>query len=272
MPDTHISNCLLDLPSLDAEEKDKAQWIMASHPVGTWLALNGSQVLNIRPETAPNEIVNAMSFSAATLAFSLAKATEFPVLSFFCSLRRKDSRDNSVSGPKAVRKSLNGQLLRFISQKRPDADLSFLERKKLMDKSKGKSKYAMELFRGLLGALPERDVVFIILDSLSRLGGTDRERGHDLVRELCALVKELPQLIIKVLITDAMPGSPIRDLAHLALYVPDEIDGDRNDSHAIDLDPHKFTVIERFKTRHKERSANSDMESSDDSSSEDESD
>lgn len=272
MPDNQISDCLLGLPFLDAAEKDRAQWIMASQPVSTWLALNESRILNIRSETAPTEIVNALSFSAATLAFSLSKATGFPILSFFCGLRRKDSRENSASGPKAVRKSLNGQLLKFILQKRPSADMSFLERKKLMEKSRGKSKYATELFRQLLGALPEKDVVFIIVDSPSRLGGTGKHRCHDLVKEISLLVKEMPQLIIKVLITDAMPGSPTRDIAQLTLYVPDEVDGERNDIHAVALDPQRLAVIERFTSRHRERSASPEEQSSEDSSSDSDSD
>lgn len=256
---------------MDAAEKDKAQWIMASKPVSTWLALDRSQILNIRPETAPIDIVNTLSFSAATLAFTLAKATEFPVLSFFSGFRRKGSRENSASGPKAVRKSLNAQLLKFIVAKRPSADLAFLERKKLMEKSRGKSKYAKELFRQLLESLPKQDVVFIVLDSLSRLGGTDREGGHDLVREMHALVKEMQHIVIKVLVTDAMPGSPIRDLAHLTLYVPDEIDGERQDSHAMTLDSQRLGVIERFQTRQRERSVSAEEDSSGVSSSDDDS-
>ena len=234
---------------MDPAEKDRAQWIVASDAVSKWLAPGKSQILNVRSETAPPDLVNALSFSAATLAFSLAEATNCPVLSFFCGLRRKDSRENAYSGARAVRKSLNGQLLKFIVSKRPLTDLASLERENFMEKSRSKSKYAMELLRELLEALPEDDAIFIILDSFSRLGGDDKEKdGNDLMKALAELIKEKPRRVIKILVTDAMPSCPIQHLADHTLFVPDDVDGWRDNSNNIVLDKQKLDFMERFKS------------------------
>jgi hypothetical protein len=270
MPDKQISYCLKGLTLLDPAEKDRAQWIMASDAVGNWLAPGKSAILNIRSETAPPDLVNALSCSAATLAVSLTEATGCPVLSFFCSLRRKESRENAHSGARAVRKSLNGQLLKYIINKRRKTDLSFLENEDLMEKSRSKSKYAMDLLRKSITALPEDDGVFVILDSFSRLGGDDKEKdGNDLLNGLVKLVEEMPRRVIKILVTDAMPNSPMRDLADINLYVPDDVDGWRDDHQNISLDVKKLAFMERFKTLEKDvKSFDSGLsDSSDDSAS-----
>lgn len=235
MPENQVSECMSGVSNLTLEERDRVQWIMASDVINDWLKLTESQVLNVRAETAPIELVNALSFTAATLAFTVEKTTNYAVLSFFCGLRRNDSRANADSGPKAILKSFNGQLLKFISKKRPTSDLSFLKNETLMKKSRGRSKYAKELFRKLLETLPENDVVFVVLDSFSRLGGSDKDaaKGDELIEELSALVTEMP-LVIKVLVTDALPSCRIKDSANLTLDVPDDVDGLRTEENSRD--------------------------------------
>ncbi|KAH6962420.1 hypothetical protein BKA56DRAFT_174357 [Ilyonectria sp. MPI-CAGE-AT-0026] len=273
MPENQISECMSGISNLTLEERDRVQWIMASDVLNDWLKLTESQVLNVRAETAPLELVNALSFTAATLAFTIEKTTNYAVLSFFCGLRRNDSRANVDSGPKAILKSLNGQLLKFMMKKRPTSDLSFLKNERLMKKSRGRSKYAKELFRKLLEALPENDVVFVILDSFSRLGGPDKDaaKGDELVEELSALVIEMP-LVIKVLVTDALPSCPIKDSAHLTLDVPDDVDGWHNDIDLTALEQKKIAVIDEFRLRQEKGYFSSQEEESSDSSSDSDSD
>lgn len=268
MPENQISECMSGISNLTLEERDRVQWIMASDVINDWLKLTESRMLNVRAETAPIELVNALSFTAATLAFTIEKTTNYAVLSFFCGLRRNDSRTNADSGPKAILKSFNGQLLKFIMKKRPTSDLSFLKNKTLMKKSRGRSKYAKELFRKLLEALPENDVVFVILDSFSRLGGPDKDaaKGDEIIEELSALVIEMP-LVIKVLVTDALPSCPIKDSAHLMLDVPDDVDGWHNDIDLTALEQKKIAVIDEFRLRQEKGYFSSQEEESSDSSS-----
>lgn len=269
MPEKQISECMSGISNLTLEERDRVQWIMASDVLNDWLKLTESRMLNVRAETAPMELVNALSFSAATLAFTIEKTTNYAVLSFFCGLRRNDSRANADSGLKAILKSFNGQLLKFIMKKRSTSDLSFLKNESLMKKSRGRSKYAKELFRKLLEALPNNDVVFVILDSFSRLGGPDKDavKGDELIEELSALVIEMP-LVIKVLVTDALPSCPIKDLAHLTLDVQDDVDGWHNDIDLTALEQKKIAVIDEFRLRQEKGYFSSqEEESSSDSSS-----
>lgn len=274
MPEKQISECLTGLAGLDLDERDKVQWIIASEPLTAWLTSSESQILHIQAETAPFALVNALSFSAATLAFTLTKTTNFAVLSFFCGLRRNDSRENADSGPKAIYKSLNGQLLRYIQNKRQMADLSFLEQKKVMRLSRDRSKYAKQLFRELLGALDENDVVVVILDSFSRLGEVDADKGNgdEVIEELAKLIKELPQLVIKVLVTDAMPSCSIRELANLKLHVPDKVDGWRNDINMRTFDQQTVAIVEQFRSREEEGYSSSEEDDSSVPSSEEDSD
>jgi hypothetical protein len=247
MPDKQIHELLSGFSSLSLDEKDRLQWILASDEVRDWLASAESSILYMYAETPPEELVNAMSFSASTLALTLAGATNFPVLSFFCGLRQNDSRENATAGPKAVRKSLNGQLLTFMKSQRPLADLSFIEPGKKMRKSMGKAEHAKKLFRDLLEALPEGEVVFIILDSFSRLGGEpgDNDKGDDLVEELAAL-RAMPQLVVKLLIIDAMPGCPVTREADITLYVLDEVNGWKGDVKLTDLDKNSLDAIKQL--------------------------
>lgn len=142
-----------------------------------------------------------------------------------------------------------------------------------MKKSRGRSKYAKELFRKLLEALPENDVVFVIFDSFSRLGGPDKGavKGDKLIEELSALVIEMP-LVIKVLVTDALPSCPIKNLAHLTLDVQDDVDGWHNDIDLTVLEQKKIAVIEEFRLRQEKGYFSSQEESSSDSSSNSDSD
>lgn len=254
MPKKQIAECLADFASLDLQERDRAQWILASDEVKSWLELSESQILNIQADTAPDELANALSFSAATLAFALERATNFAVLSFFCGLRSNDSRESEDSGPKAIRTSLNGQLLKFMADNRQTEDQSFLENKKLMKRSRRKSKYSAQLFREQCRALPEKDVVFVILDSFSRLGGEreDEADGDKLIEELGEMVREMRHLVIKVLVTDAMPQCPIKDLADVTLDVPDDVDGWANDVDSIVLDEETLAVVEQSRKRQKQ--------------------
>ena len=122
-------------------------------------------------------------------------------------------------------------MLRFILDRRSDADLAFFQDEKLMKKSRSRSRYAKKLFRELLGALPEGDVVYMILDSFSRLGGRpgDKDKSDDIIKELTALKSEVPDLIMKILVVDAMPDCPVIRQSDLTLEVPDDVDGWKND-------------------------------------------
>ncbi|KAI8287287.1 hypothetical protein K4K60_012632 [Colletotrichum sp. SAR11_57] len=181
--------------------------------------LNEGNVKAVTKETIEEHVCNALHrFYASNPHFN-------PV---------NGGRDLEVRIPeqnnKIVEECLNGQLLKYFSQKRPGVDLSLLqqENKRLMKKSTQKPKYAVKLFRGLLELLEDDDVVFIILDSWSRLLG-DRIEADKVIEKLSQTTKDFPHLAIKILVLDPLPSDSIHEPAHSVLYVAEEIDGWKND-------------------------------------------
>ncbi|GKT47610.1 uncharacterized protein ColSpa_07791 [Colletotrichum spaethianum] len=266
--DNHVKACIrAGVGQLTLEDREKSEWIMSSSQVRNWLRLDESKILNIRGENAPQGLFHPLSFTAALLTETLQKSTDYPVLSFFCGLRTNDTFDVVSCGPMAVLKSLNGQLMNFCLGKRPGVDISLLElqKKRLIKRSAEKSKYALQLFHGLLNLLEEKDVVFVILDSWSRLLG-DRTQADDIIEMLSQTIKELPDLVIKVLVLDALPSDVVNNLAHSFLYVPEEIDGWRNDVQLSQLEQSNLRMVEELReTQQKKREdlAESDLESLD---------
>jgi hypothetical protein len=222
--DKQIGDCLFYLEDLSLKEKDKAQWIMDSEKLRNWLAQTQSRVIEIRAETAPEELINSMSLTTSVLSVTLSSLTDYGVLSFFCGLKRHESYNEDDCSPMAILNSLNGQLLQFVLQKRPTVNLAMLESHKYFRGSREKPKYASALFKELLSLLPENDVVFILLDSFSRISG-DKAQSDKIIEMICQAIEDMPDLIIKLLVTDSLPNCPIADLADLSIYVPNEIDG-----------------------------------------------
>lgn len=266
-PEKHVMECMrAGLGRLTLEDREKSQWILATPEVSNWLRLDESNILGVRAENAPDGLYHPLSFTAALLTETLQRSTEFPVLSFFCGIRTNEKFDRVLCGPLAALNSLNGQLLKHISQKRPDVDLSLLqqENKRLMKKSTQKPRYAVKLFRGLLELLEDDDVVFIILDSWSRLLG-DRIEADKVIEKLSQTTKDFPHLAIKILVLDPLPSDSIHESAHSVLYVPEEIDGWKNDVSLSLLKASNKRMVEEFKdVRNRKRELDeSDSETSD---------
>ncbi|GKT81794.1 hypothetical protein ColTof4_14217 [Colletotrichum tofieldiae] len=266
--ENHVKECIhAGLGQLTLEDREKSEWIMSSPEVRNWLRLDKSNILDIRSENAPQGLFHPLSFTAALLAETLQKSTDYPILSFFCGLRTNDTFDVVSCGPMAVLKSLNGQLLKFCLESRPGVDMSLLDlkKKRLIKKSAEEPKYALRLFHELLGLLEGKDVVFVILDSWSRLLG-DRTQADKVVEKLSQTIKDLPDIVLKVLVLDALPSDAVKELAYSSLYVPEEIDGWRNDVQLSHLEQSNLTMIEELRaTQKKEREdlAESDSEGSD---------
>lgn len=246
-PSKDITECLNTVESLDLAEKDQIQWIMNSDPLYEWLSRSQSCVLEIKAETPPERLDNSLSFTAALLARTLASTADFPVLSFFCGLRSIESRREKQSGPIALLNSLNGQLLRFIVERRPAVDLSFLDGKEHSDRAREKPKHALDLLDHLLGLLPAKDAVFIVIDSFSRLSGTEAD-GDKVLQRMVGIVAR-HKIIVKVLVTDPLPSCSIKHLADLSLLVPDHTDGGSQGINVEMFKQENSLVIQQFQVR-----------------------
>ncbi|KAF5635829.1 hypothetical protein F52700_5141 [Fusarium sp. NRRL 52700] len=247
-PQKHIEQLLPMLGDLEPDEKDKFEWILKSDELQQWQRTTYSTILDIRPEDSPEEDNNALSLASAVIQSSLEAVEDILVMGFFCGLRTTDSRHPDDSGPMALLNSLNGQFVKLIAEKRGSVDVKFIGQGKMRRKSKAEPKYALQFLGECLRCLPEREIVVIIIDGFSRLTG-NKDTGHRIIKKLCQMVAEYPDIVIKILITDALPTCPSKDLATHSLYVPNEIDGDRNDVDAEVLKGENRDCISDFRDK-----------------------
>lgn len=223
-PIEDAKDCLEHVTLLDFDDKTKPQWILNSDELKEWLQAKTSKILDIQLHNPPDSLNNPLSFTSALMTSSLQMG-QFPVLSFFCMHRNNESCLERKSGALGLVRSFNFQLINFIASHRPSMDLSLLQDKELISKKAKKNLTdGLRLLRKLLSALPEDDTVFIVIDSYSKLSG-DEEDGDKILRMLKRVMEKNEDLVIKLLITDAFPGSYAEDMADISLNVPDMVSG-----------------------------------------------
>lgn len=72
--------------------------------------------------------------------------------------------------------------------------------------------------------LPSGNVVFLLLDSVSRTSG-DKSLVDDLARMILRFGRRNPSTVVKLLVTDPVPTSNIWKMVDYSLHVPDDVDG-----------------------------------------------
>ncbi|KAI0556066.1 hypothetical protein F4679DRAFT_16624 [Xylaria curta] len=226
-----INDCMEHMEQLDGNDKNVSERIVDSEQLNDWLQDEPSSFLMVDLQTPQSELNNPLSFTSALLAMSLRSTEKYPVLSFFCMHRNMESPDEASSGPLGMIKSLNGQLLDFMNQKRPDSNVAQLKKEEFFSKSKKSLKHGLSLLQALLSLLPDGDVVFIILDCLSCLSGDEKE-CHKLVKALNKILESQESISIRVLVTDPSADSPLKGIAHWELHLPDIVAG----GDTVDLD------------------------------------
>ncbi|QSZ29033.1 hypothetical protein DSL72_003543 [Monilinia vaccinii-corymbosi] len=220
-PMVDMKDCLERIELLHDDEKDISQWILRSDEHIKWLEEKKSSVIYIKLQAAPDSFNNPISFNSALIAITLQSTANFLVLAFFCKHRRFAPSSKYSSGPTTLVKSLNGQLLRFIIN-RPSVDLSPLRDRNLLSNSKKSFKDGLVLFEALLSSLPKDDMVFIIIDSVSFLWGSEQDKE---IEKLIKVIRKVEDIVIKLMVTDALPNSNIKKVADILLYVPDDVGG-----------------------------------------------
>lgn len=228
-PEEHIRRCIGQMASLDTGQQDKILYILESNSFQSWLHEPDSPIFLVRAETTPPDIINFMSVCTASLISTIHSCTEFVVFSVFCGMRKSISLSEQDSGVLGILRALNGQMLSRILVKHVSMKSSFQENEKVWSKSHTSTKYAWILFKSLISLLPNNTVVFILLDSISRISGNKAE-VDELVESILKIatkrVKDMG-IVFKVLVTDVLPTSRIRTMTkeQHSLYVPDDVEG-----------------------------------------------
>lgn len=228
-PEEHIKRCMGRVASLDTGQQDRILYILESKSFQSWLHGPDSPIFLVRAETTPIDIINFMSVSTASLVSTIQSCAELVVFSVFCGIRKSISLSEQDSGVLGILRSLNGQMLNRILEKHIGMKVSFAENEKVWSKSHTSTKYAWALFKGLILLLPYNTVVFILLDSVSRISGNKAE-VDELVESILNIATKRAKdkgILIKVLVTDILPTSRIRTMVNEkhSLYVPDDVEG-----------------------------------------------
>ncbi|KAM3069777.1 hypothetical protein ACMFMG_010485 [Clarireedia jacksonii] len=219
-----MKDCLEHVALLEPDEKNISHWILNSEEHSNWLRGKESSILEVQLQTPPASLNNPLSFTSALTATTLFSTEKFPVLAYFCMHRNNESILEEKSGPIALTRSLNSQLLKFIADNRPLVDLSSLGDRKYFSKARKTLKHGLQLFDALFSLLTEDDMVFVIVDSLSRLSGST-EDGDKVMKKLKRIIEKREELTVKVVVTDALAGSYIKNAADISLYVRDVVSG-----------------------------------------------
>ncbi|KAK0714401.1 hypothetical protein B0T21DRAFT_454629 [Apiosordaria backusii] len=237
-----IKDCLHHIDQLDIDDKNLSQAILVSSQLKLWLTKDKSCMLLLDQETPHSSLTNPISFTSALLASTLQSTKKSPVLSFFCMHRTNQSTDEEISGALALVKSLNGQLLDFVCKDRPGVDLTKVDELNSFDVLHPNVKKGMAMFSQLLSLFPERETVYIILDTFSYLSRSDR-KINKLLQRLEGITKQHKHLVIKILITDPLVGSPAYEMAGISLHLQDLVSGPGT----IDVKAEKRQIKKRSK-------------------------
>jgi hypothetical protein len=210
----------------ERDDEDKIKWILTSQAVLDFITSRRSTTLLLQCETAPDSVENGLSFATAFIAQTLQQSYPSPVLYHSCGMRSFDSFGEGRSDALALINSLNAQMIRYLSRQQASPDLTFLSDRDFRRQSQGKLRKAIALFERLVGLLPEQSTIFIVVEGLSRLTGSDPTSDDKVIAAICGL-SDLNTTRAKVLLADAMHGSSVlQDRRVSQLYVPDNVDGD----------------------------------------------
>ncbi|KAK0610351.1 hypothetical protein B0T17DRAFT_110671 [Bombardia bombarda] len=173
----------------------------------TGSAQQSSIIMTVDLQTPPEALQNPLSFSTALLAAALQKTGDIPVLSSFCMHRNNDSPAETTSGPTALVMSLNAQLIEFIAEHRPEADLSPLEGYGLVGHPKRMDlKDQLRLLDTLFSELPAGEAVYVVIDQLAWLSGRDKD-ADKVMKKLSGVIERREGLVVKMVVTGALPAS-----------------------------------------------------------------
>lgn len=257
-----VEECLGHFDQFSGAEKDRAKHILFSEEVDDWLQKQHSQILLVEPVNAPEDVLNPLTFAASFLAKSFRSNKSKPtVLCFHCGIRANEACEEEASGPLAMLNSLNAQLLTQMYKAKGSVHIPILDDPRRRSKLRKRIPKALKLFRQILDAFSSQDPIFIVLDSLSRMPGSQEHREEALEGLLRAA--EDADCMIKFALTDVCSLSHIveeRDC--ILLYVDDYVDGWRQDSSVDHLDEDS-RILKRDLRRRRRRKVDSDSDDTD---------
>ncbi|KAF2256772.1 hypothetical protein BU26DRAFT_29070 [Trematosphaeria pertusa] len=168
-------------------------------------------------------------------------------------LFRRGSMDEDCSGPCAA--SLSAQLLIQMRKKRPGIDIAALG-----SPTEGTSfrdvRSNMKRIRRLLDMLADRDSVFLVLDSLVHLAGSD-EQTSEVVRFVFGLIDD-SRLVVKILATGIFLGLVLEAINHTTLFLPDFVDGGSQDINPAFFEGDTLQSIEEFEAQKEDEQDSTD--------------
>ncbi|KAH8887910.1 hypothetical protein GQ53DRAFT_844008 [Thozetella sp. PMI_491] len=254
-----IKDCVQSLETLSFAEKDQVQWILASDEMSVWLRAPQSAILVIQAQENPGQIFNPISFSAALIT-KLLRDSEYPTISYLCGRRASEGMmDQETLGPRAMLASLFAQLIKQAIEKYPGLDIASLgEPPRKLDPPGTIQLWGQNL--GFLAKLiPEQDCVFIIVDSLLHLDGSDAE-VDDALNFIMGLV-ETSDTVVKIIFSVPLSLGALEDRDDTTtLFLPNFVDGGNHDTSLAFLGGDTMKALEMFQAQQKLGSETSDSD------------
>ncbi|RPA92712.1 hypothetical protein L873DRAFT_1794106 [Choiromyces venosus 120613-1] len=171
-------------------EKDRANWIMKSQRINTWLTCTTSSTLLINGN-GEHKKISSLSFITALLVQSLTQS-DIPVLHFFCG--DNSSTSSITGGPAGLMRSLTAQLLTHY-----DFDLTSIRHSRSWTAPKS-VKILCTLFNSLVAQLLTNTLLFILIDGITYFENADCRE------EICLIIQRLHEIaqgagaLVKILV------------------------------------------------------------------------
>ena len=211
--------------SLGLVDHDRLKWLVQAREVRAWLSFPKSQVLLINGNGGSNDKFPPTTVLSAKLLECLGHIQPVISLSFFCSLHMYPwmvSEDNATS--------LLRSLVRQLLQRDIPWDLNFLTADGVGAIQNDDLTTIIILFRNLMGQLPEKTFLFLMIDGINYYERSERCRDFLIViDDLLGMIKDHNRIIIKLLLTCHSTSFFVKNLLDKdrILHVPATIDGDR---------------------------------------------
>lgn len=206
---------------------DRAQWIIQSAQFRKWLSQPGqSGELLIQGNSDGFEFESPLSFLSAHLSSMLSPAEPAVIISYVCGMH--NDLDNSRHNASGMLVSLISQLLSQRKDKGLQFDLSWVK-KADRELLKGDDlKLLIRVFRKLVKQMPEKKVLFCVIDGISLYEISERKDETLQVFEMFqSLIRAETDVLFKLLLTSPEQSLYIHDYIDSddILWVSDDVDG-----------------------------------------------
>ncbi|KAI0597041.1 hypothetical protein F4775DRAFT_584592 [Biscogniauxia sp. FL1348] len=254
IPSVDLTAVMHQGSELSLKEQDRIVYVIESQSLRGWLLNPKNAVLLVRGNSDDLDSGGtAMSFVAGHVIQSTRQAYKGRLLClYWFAGQHRNVRNDANASVDGIMRSLIGQLLYMYSK----FDLYFIKRNTAVAMHEGDLEVLCDVFDELIYQLPERTVVFIVIDWLACLEYHHRDDVEFLLGRLHAITRHArgKGSLFKLLLTHnggAFRGAAKFDGPGEILDVPEDGDGNRMGFNKLMWDTKVSTEIDQLADRSK---------------------